>query len=140
MTTFILVAGNSEKNLTLVKSLLADEEIEVVRAPTLALALFLTQKNLPCAIVCSLDLPDARGLTLLQELKADKEVDSIPVIFLLAPSERLKVEADLLAQGAHAVLDNSQSLSLATLLKGFIRQANEHVYQTVHSFQEESSE
>jgi CheY-like chemotaxis protein len=136
MTQYVLVAGDSKKNLSLVKKLLSEHDVEIVPAPTTALALFLAQKNFPCAIVCDRTFRDGEGIFFLQEVKADKELRSIPFIFLLPTQVDPPVESDLIKSGACAVVDLQQSQKLLALLRKFIGKAQQRTQRN----QNESTE
>jgi CheY-like chemotaxis protein len=124
MTTYILVAGNNQTNLQLLKSAFASCDVEIVRAPGLSLALFLAKKNRPVLIISDLVLLDGDGVTFLQELKANKDMNAIPFMFLLPEKPKEPMKKNLLKNGAVAVLSNAiKPEELLVLLERFVQPA-----------------
>lgn len=75
----------------------------------------------PDAIILDMNMQDQSGLTTLEQLRADKETASIPVVFLSAtahaPSDRSRVEA----LGASAYLFSPvQGDTLLSVISGSI--------------------
>jgi len=109
MNASILVAGKSNQIYHLVKSACSDTEINIVRAPTMSLSLFLAQKNMPFLIVSDIELVDGEAESFLQGLKRDTELRHIPVVFF---SSMLNDErrAALLRSGAAKVFVEPSSV------------------------------
>ncbi len=82
MTTHILVAGAETDNVILVKEAVANLDYQVIPAPSMSLALFLAQKNLPELVVCDLRLVDGDPLSFLLELHADDELRQVPFMLI----------------------------------------------------------
>jgi len=107
MTTYILVASNNQTNLKLVREAVAKQDVEVVNAPSVSLALFLAQKNLPSLILSDLEFSDGDGILFLQEIRANKQLNSTPFIFLLQTLPSQSLRQTLLTAGATAIISNS---------------------------------
>lgn len=79
----VLCAFQNEEVFDFVKSSLAKSyELDLIKASSEALALFLAQKNFPCLIVCELQHEGGWAVNLLNELKSEAELCQIPVVFL----------------------------------------------------------
>jgi len=122
MDPSILVAGKSTQNYELVKSAFAQSDINIVRAPTMSLSLFLAQKNLPFLIIADTDLVDGDPESFLQGLRSDAALRDTPIVFLtnadLSPQRR----QGLLAHGATKILSELKSSDqLQAEIRQFIR-------------------
>jgi CheY-like chemotaxis protein len=109
MGRHILVAGKSEQNLALTREAFEELEYLIAPAPTLSLALFLAQKNLPLLIVSSNDLGDGDVRTFQNELKIDAELRHVPLVFLLEPPVDPEHSKELMRNGAKCVMPNTES-------------------------------
>jgi CheY-like chemotaxis protein len=111
MTEYILVAGENENNLALIRKTIKDLDYEIVKAPSMSLALFLAQKNRPILIFADARLVDGDPLTFTKVLKSDEELMSIPLAFLLTEKMALSMKDKLIQSGANAVLTNEKQAS-----------------------------
>lgn len=84
----ILCAGKSEETFSFVKRVLEPLECEVIKATSLALALFLAQKNFPSLVLCENELTEATGLDLYDALQDEPALKDIP--FMLFTSDNGK--------------------------------------------------
>jgi CheY-like chemotaxis protein len=114
MTTNILVAGRSAANVQLVKQAVDLLDYQVIPAPSMSLALFLAQKNLPELIICDMELIDGDPHTFLRELQADAELRPIPFMVLTEKPLSHSENRQFMASGAALVLD--KNISPADLL------------------------
>jgi len=104
MTTHILVAGAETDNVILVKEAVANLDYQVIPAPSMSLALFLAQKNLPELVICDLRLVDGDPMSFLLELHSDDELKQIPFM-LVTKQDVPEAEAKrFMAAGAALVL------------------------------------
>jgi DNA-binding response OmpR family regulator len=78
MTLRTLIASKNDATVKRLKNAFADVDCEVIRAPTLSLALYLARKNFPDVILSDLELIDGSGLQLLFEVRAEAELQTIP--------------------------------------------------------------
>lgn len=102
----VLCAFQSEEVFEFVKSSLSGYECDLIKASSEALALFLAQKNFPCLIVCEYQ-PSGEGwaVNLLNELKAESELKSIPVVFLARRlSATIEIQKVELPEGAELLM------------------------------------
>jgi DNA-binding response OmpR family regulator len=109
MNPSILIAGKSNRIHQLVKTAFANTEINIVRAPTMSLSLFLAQKNLPFFIISDIDLVDGEAESFLQGLKGDIELRHIPVVFF-STTQNDEKRAALLRSGAAKVCDEPSNV------------------------------
>ncbi len=92
----VLCAFQAEEIFEFVKSALKSFECDVIKASSEALALFLTQKNFPCLIICELQADLGWGMNFLHDLKAEDELQAIPVVFLARrPADMTLPQLDL---------------------------------------------
>lgn len=87
----------------------------------MSLGLFLAQKNFPDLILCEAGLLEGDGFALLESLKSDEELASIPVVFVIDNSNQLDKEQ---VHGASYVLKLPMEEPAATLkskLEGLIQ-------------------
>jgi CheY-like chemotaxis protein len=96
----VLCAYQTEEIFEFVKSALETFECEVIKATSEALALFLAQKNLPCLIVSELKADEDFGINLLSDLKADDELDQMPVVYLVKRWSKIALPRLDLPEGA----------------------------------------
>jgi adenylate cyclase len=86
MTIRVLVVDAAASVLTLAKETLIPLGCQIISASSTALGLFLARKNLPCLIIEGPAAADDSGLA--QEIAADPEIASIPVVVVLSADER----------------------------------------------------
>lgn len=65
----------------------------MIKATSIALGLFLAQKNYPCLILSQIQLSDGNGIELFHEVKAEPELKDIPFIFFANEKETLPPNA-----------------------------------------------
>lgn len=100
----VLCAFQNEEVFDFVKSALQSFECEFLKASSESLALFLTQKNYPCLLVCELSANERWGINLLAELKAAPELSLIPLVFLLRREDFALFEGQTTDCGADMVI------------------------------------
>ncbi len=103
----LLVATRDRQKVEQVKQAFDHCDCQVIPAPSMSLALFLTQKNLPDLILADLDLTDGDGIKFLQELKSEPELRAIPFIFYMSSDNKTLDQKQALLFGASALLDHS---------------------------------
>jgi two-component system cell cycle response regulator len=92
MPQAILLIDDSRAIHALVASRLKDERITLLSAYTAAEGLAAARKFAPDLILLDTDLPDAPGVEICRQLKADEQMQGTPVIFLTAaisPDDRV---------------------------------------------------
>lgn len=107
MSRHILIASKDKKLGELAKQAVQSLEYNVVVASDLALALYLTNKNMPDLIVTDEDLIGGSGFDLLSELRLDEELGVIPILFIERNGKDGQKAIDL---GARKVIANPHSL------------------------------
>lgn len=80
----ILVIEDNALNLKLVRSLLMLEDYEVVEADNAETGIQLAKEEHPDLILMDIQLPGMDGLSATRQLKADPDVNGIPVVALTA--------------------------------------------------------
>ena len=108
-TPKILVAGNSQKSVALVRAAIEPLDYQLVTAQPMSMALFLAQKNLPEVIVSDLKMLDGDGIRFLNEVKLDGELAKIPFIFLVDEPTDEATELSAITRGARLICLNSMS-------------------------------
>lgn len=105
----LLVAGNSQRTVSLARKAVEQLGYQIVTAPAMSVALFLAQKNLPEIIISDLNMLDGDGMTFLQELRIDEELIEVPFIFCVdqLPGEAEELQA--LKAGALKMVPNDMS-------------------------------
>jgi CheY-like chemotaxis protein len=104
MTTNILVVGKEAWNVELARDAVDEMDYQIIPAPSMSLALFLAQKNLPELILCGTELMDGDPQTFLKEVQADDELRQIPFMLLTANQVDEKDGKRWLTMGAALVL------------------------------------
>lgn len=103
MTIHIMVAGSNSRNVELARQAFDALDCQIIPAPTMSLALFLAQKNLPDIILCGFEMVDGDGLSFIKEIKADEELRQLPFVFMATANDQAASEKAL-DLGADAVL------------------------------------
>jgi CheY-like chemotaxis protein len=122
MDPSILVAGKSKQNYDLVKRAFARVDVNIVRATTMSLSLFLAQKNLPFLIISDTDLIDGDFNSFLNELQNDEDLKHIPVVFLSQAKILPQDKERLLERGAAKVISALKTeAELLDQIRPFVR-------------------
>ena len=87
MNKHVLVVDDSQPVHTLVKSVLADDAIEVHSATNSAYGLTLAASLKPDLLLLDVDMPEMDGFEFCRRMKADANLWSVPVVFLTAKSQ-----------------------------------------------------
>ena len=110
----ILVATIDKNKVEKIKNAFEHLDCQIIPAPSMSLALFLTQKNLPDLIFSDLELTDGDGWSYLHEVRQEPELAGIPFIFLADKETANLTLEQALEIGATSLLDNK--ISDATLV------------------------
>ncbi len=113
--------SKNQENISLVKDLFDPSKSQFIPASSMSLGLFLAQKNFPDLILCEASLLEGDGYALLETIKSDEELASIPVVFVIADSDKLASEQ---IQGASFLLKLPFEEPITTLrskLEGLIQ-------------------
>lgn len=102
----LLVAARDREKVEQVKEAFDHCDCQVIPAPSMSLALFLTQKNLPDLILSDIELMDGDGIKFLQEIKSEPELRAIPFIFYVSAANKRIDEKQALLLGAAALLSD----------------------------------
>lgn len=90
----ILVVDDTTANLQVLTGMLKDRGYRVRPVPSGKLALLAAQKDPPDLILLDINMPEMNGYEVCEQLKADGQLQGIPVIFISALTEQLdKVKA-----------------------------------------------
>jgi DNA-binding response OmpR family regulator len=127
MAHHLLVTGKDHDLSDLVKKAFIDSELDVVRATTVSLALFLAQKNLPLLTISEPSLLDGDVRVFLQEMRADSELATIPFVVVCDQTVTDEERAKLSQAGADKVISKSLAIhefrkELAMLIRPSTRQ------------------
>jgi CheY-like chemotaxis protein len=122
-TPKILVAGNSQKSVALVRAAIEPLDYQLITAQPMSMALFLAQKNLPEVIVSDLQMLDGDGIRFLNEVKLDAELAKIPFIFLVDEPTDEATELSAITRGARLICLNTMGKDdLISVLEPLIRE------------------
>lgn len=83
----ILIVDDTPANLRFLAKMLTQEGYKVRKALNGKIAIYSCQKSLPDLILLDIMMPDMDGYEVCQKLKADRETQDIPVIFISALNE-----------------------------------------------------
>lgn len=90
----ILLVDDTLPNLRLLSTMLMEHGFEVRGVPNGAMALTVVRASPPDLILLDINMPGLNGYEVCQQLKADPQTETIPVIFISALDEVLdKVRA-----------------------------------------------
>ncbi|CAM6000448.1 unnamed protein product [Sphagnum balticum] len=127
MANHLLVTGKDQELSDLVKQAFIDSELNVVRATTVSLALFLAQKNLPLLTISEPSLLDGDVRVFLREMRADADLATIPFVVVCEQPITDEERAKLSQAGADKIISKSLSIhefrkELAMLIRPATRQ------------------
>ena len=94
MSKKILIVEDNEKNMKLVRDILAFQGYEVLEAVTGEQGVALALSEAPDLILMDIQLPDISGVTALQRIREDKSLDAVPVLAVSAsvmPDEQQRI-------------------------------------------------
>lgn len=74
----ILCAGKNDDLAEFVKRAVANVECEVIKSTSVALAMFLAQKNFPSLILCEQKLVEGTASELYQAVQSEEDLNQIP--------------------------------------------------------------
>jgi diguanylate cyclase (GGDEF)-like protein/PAS domain S-box-containing protein len=83
----ILVIDDVVKNLQLVGETLNSEFVEIITSSNGENGYLLTKKHMPDLILLDVMMPNITGIEVCRQIKADKDLKDIPVIFLTAKTD-----------------------------------------------------
>jgi two-component system cell cycle response regulator DivK len=83
-TQTILYVEDNDENRILVQRILEAAGYQFIGADNAPDGVALARANLPDLILVDINMPEVDGLTMTQELKADTQFDSIPIIAITA--------------------------------------------------------
>src|ERR1700680_3188225 len=90
----ILVVDDTPANLQVLAAMLKDRGYKVRPVPNGKLALQAAQRDPPDLILMDINMPEMNGYEVCEQLKADDQLNGIPIIFISALTESLdKVKA-----------------------------------------------
>jgi DNA-binding response OmpR family regulator len=99
MTFKLLAAFKDSQKIEQIKQAFDHCDCQIIVAPSMSLALFLAQKNLPDLIVSEVNLLDGKGFRLLTEVQSSPELTLIPFVFYIDKDEMKELERE---RGAHS--------------------------------------
>jgi CheY-like chemotaxis protein len=115
MSLKLLLAGQNKNGFQVVKNIFENEDVDVILATSIGLALFLARKNQPKLILSESQLTDSDALNFFYELKSEEELAKIPfaVISYSENGSPIKIIGDNNNFSEQALLDkNIHSLFL----------------------------
>ncbi len=90
-----MFVSKNANNISTVKTLFDPSKYQLIPASSMSLGLFLAQKNFPDLILCEAALLEGDGFVLLETLKADEELASIPVVFVVNSEDKSGVDSSV---------------------------------------------
>lgn len=126
MASHILVVDNNKTNLEFMRYLFASQGHEVITAETVAKGLaLLHEASPPDLIICDLNLPDRNGFELLEEVKKEAALQSIPFIIISSTSwARADVDKSLKLGAVKFIHRPIEPLVLLAEIEPFLRKTN----------------
>ncbi len=117
----ILIADNVATNRIILKVKLAASHYDVIQASSVAGVLEGAANQVPDLILTDIDLPGGGIAAVCAGLRADRQLESIPVI-AIAPIEERKLRLEGLGAGADEVLSKPlDEIALLSLIRNLIR-------------------
>ncbi|MCH8207911.1 MAG: response regulator [Nitrospinae bacterium] len=83
----VLVVDDSPTNITIIRNILSDIDLDISVSPSGEVALDIAPKILPDLIIMDIMMPGIDGFEACRQLKANETTQDIPVIFISAKSE-----------------------------------------------------
>ncbi len=121
MSARILCVEDNPQNMRLVRKILQHQNFEVIEAPDGLTGVDLAHKEMPDLILMDINLPDIDGLEATARIKANPELQSIPVVALTA-NAMYGDEERALAAGCDGYI--SKPVSRAKLIEQVIHYLN----------------
>ncbi len=96
MTLKLLLAGKQIADFEPIKQRFANEDVVLITASSMALAIFLARKNQPDLIISQEILVDSNGINFFHELKNEEELSKIPFVLIkdIPKSQKDNLEMD----------------------------------------------
>ncbi len=82
MTLKLLLVGKEKSAFQLIKDVFDNEDVDIIVATSIGLALYLTRKNQPNLIISQQELADSDAMNFFYELKSEKELADIPFVLI----------------------------------------------------------
>ena len=108
----ILVCDDDNILIKVIKYLFKDDELEVVSVTNGAEVMDVAKNEDPSLILLDLMMPDKDGLTVLDELKADKSVAHIPVVVMSAIEKKNQMSIAFQKGGIDYIIKPFNSVTL----------------------------
>lgn len=134
MSIRVLFFGNTLKLKDLVKSTLIPLNCDIITATSVALAVYLANKNFPQLVLCEAGLEDESGLNLLKEIRADKALADLPFVFIASKPVDTMHHAEAFALGA------TKCISPVYGPEDFLPQIEEYLHERSEQRPPESAE
>jgi len=87
MTLKLLLVGKEKSDFQSIKSAFENEDVDIIVATSIGLAIFLARKNQPNLIISQQELTDCDAASFFQELKSEQELADIPFVILVSGKE-----------------------------------------------------
>ena len=87
MTQKILLVGKEKSIFNPIKAAFENQDIDIIVATSIGLALFLARKNSPALIISQQELTDSSAHNFYLELKSEDELSNIPFVLLVCPKD-----------------------------------------------------
>jgi response regulator RpfG family c-di-GMP phosphodiesterase len=97
MTLKLLLVGKEKSAFQLIKSAFENEDVDIIVATSIGLALFLARKNQPNLIISQEELADSDAVNFFHELKSEEELAEIPFVLLTSEKDRTNKVKDKLS-------------------------------------------
>jgi putative two-component system response regulator len=79
-----MIVDDSPQNLKLLETMLSKQGYKVVPIPKGVMALAVARRNPPDLVLLDIDMPDMDGFEVCREMRADKQLSEIPILFISA--------------------------------------------------------
>jgi len=88
----ILIADDEQDSIDFVRDALAETSYEVVSAADGEQALKVAQQEKPQLIILDVQMPKSNGFEVFAKLRADKDLDRVPVIMLTGVADKMGIK------------------------------------------------
>ncbi len=82
MTLKLLLVGKEKSVFQSIKDAFENDDVDIILATSIGLAIYLARKNQPNLIISQQELADSDAHSLFSELKNEQELAGIPVVLL----------------------------------------------------------
>jgi response regulator RpfG family c-di-GMP phosphodiesterase len=122
----VLCVGKTDALLERTRQALQTIDCEIIKSTSVALALFLAQKNFPCLVLCEPSLVEGTPKELFFALSQEQDLSKIPFFVVVNSTDR-ESEADLRNSGIDCMRCTPDDVvKFGSLLRPFLHEIPDH--------------